>query len=145
MAPEAGYLLDVDLLIALTEEQHVHHQTVTAWFHVTGKRNWGVSAFTEAGFLRFMTNPKFGALSLVKATEILRCLAAHPGYRYWPISDSWTTLVAPFSGRLFGHQQVTDACLLGLAIRQNGILATMDKALKFVAGDEYRQHLLVLE
>ena len=26
-----------------------------------------------------------------------------------------------------GHQQVTDACLLGLAIRRGGMLATLDQ------------------
>jgi predicted nucleic acid-binding protein len=33
-----------------------------------------------------------------------------------------------FSGvRLAGHQQVTDAYLLGLAIRRGGVLATLDQ------------------
>ena len=33
-----------------------------------------------------------------------------------------------FTGvRLMGHQHVSDACLLGLAIRQGGVLATLDQ------------------
>jgi len=36
-----------------------------------------------------------------------------------------------FAGvRLLGHQQVTDACLLGLAIRRGGVLATLDKRIE---------------
>jgi predicted nucleic acid-binding protein len=35
-----------------------------------------------------------------------------------------------FAGvRLLGHQQVTDAYLLGLAINRGGVLATLDKGI----------------
>lgn len=37
--------------------------------------------------------------------------------------------VARFELRITGHQQVTDAYLLGLAIHKKGRLATLDRAL----------------
>ena len=75
---------------------------------------------------------------------MLAALADHPGYRYWPITTSWTELTAPFRERVFGHQQIADACLLGLAIQANGILVTFDKAILAMAGPKYRKHVLVL-
>jgi hypothetical protein len=36
----------------------------------------------------------------------------------------------PFAQRLAGHQQVTDAYLLGLAMHRKGKLATMDRAVR---------------
>ena len=59
--------------------------------------------------------------------------------------ESWTELTAPFRTRVFGHQQATDAYLLGLAISEDGVLVTFDRGLKYMAGDEYSRNLLVLE
>ena len=72
-------------------------------------------------------------------------MTRYPGYRFWPISDSWVVLVRPFAERVFGPNQVTDALLLGLAIKQNGILVTFDKGIRFLAGSEYAANVLVLE
>jgi toxin-antitoxin system PIN domain toxin len=141
---EARYLLDVNVLIALTHSDHGHHRIVTKWFEVPG-RNWSMCAFSESGFLRISSNPKFGNLTVGEAAEILASLEAHPGYSFWPISDSWGSVTAPFSRRIFGPKQITDAYLLGLAIRGNGVLVTLDRGVQYLAGQQYGQHVLVLE
>jgi predicted nucleic acid-binding protein len=104
-----------------------------------------VCAFTEAGFLRVMTNPKMGSLSVEEATGVLAALSHHAGYRYWPISDSWDVLAEPFRERVFGHQQITDAYLLGLAVKEGGVLVTMDRGIQTMAGVKYGRHVIVLE
>jgi len=79
------------------------------------------------------------------AKAILQQLKGYPGYWYWGINDSWVTLTAPFAARIFGHQQVTDAYLLGLAIKENLVLVTFDKGIQQMAGAEFRQNVLFLE
>jgi hypothetical protein len=138
------YLLDVNVLVALTDEAHVHHRAATRWFATPGL-DWGVCAFSEAGLLRISINQNLGKLSVEDASAVLASLAATPGYRFWPISTGWADLAAPFSDRVFGHQQIADAYLLGLAIKENGILVTIDRAILYMAGPLYRNHLLVLE
>jgi hypothetical protein len=86
-----------------------------------------------------------GARTLAKSAAVLTELTREPGYCYWPIIESWTTLTAPFADRIFGHQQVTDAYLLGLAIREDGVLVTFDRGLRYMAGAEFSRNLLVLE
>jgi len=76
---------------------------------------------------------------------ILQALKGYPGYRYWEINESWVTLTAPFAARIFGHQQVTDAYLLGLAIKEKGVLVTFDKGIRRMAGAEFSQNVLLLE
>lgn len=142
---KAKYLLDVNVLVALIDEAHTHHKSVVAWFDATGKRDWGVCAFTEAGFLRVMTRSRTGDYSVAAMTHLLEKLALHRGYRYWPITAGWSLLAAPFRGRLFGHQQITDAFLLGLAVKESGVLVTLDQAMSHLAGAQYRRNLLVLE
>jgi predicted nucleic acid-binding protein len=115
------------------------------WLYGVGRHDWGVCALTAAGFLRLSTNPKLRSASIEEASEVLAALIDHPGYRFWPINDDWATLAAPFIERVFGHQQITDAYLLGLVIQEDGILVTMDKAIRFLAGPQYSKNVLLLE
>jgi hypothetical protein len=138
------YLLDVNVLIALAEVDHLHHKSAMRWLDTPGL-DWGVCAFTEAGFLRVSTNARVGAHSVKDATAVLEGFARHPGYRFWPINKSWTELATPLLRRVFGHQQIVDSYLLGLAIKENGVLVTMDKAIEHMAGDKHKKNILVLE
>ena len=130
--------------MALTQPEHIHFAAATQWFNTPGL-DWGLCAFSEAGFLRLSSHPSVGKLTVKEAATILAALATRPGYRFWPITADWATLAAPFVPRLFGHQQITDAYLLGLAVKENGVLVTLDKALKYMAGPKLSKHLLVLE
>ena len=139
-------LLDLSVVIALTNDEHEHYATAQRWFDSTGYRDWGLCPFTEAGYIRVTTNPNVrpGQRDIPEAMRILKDLTAHPGYRFWPITASWIELSAPFSTRIFGHQQVTDAYLLGLAVKNDGLLVTLDRGIKFLAGAEFSKNLLVL-
>lgn len=142
-------LLDLNVLIALTEPEHIHRQKAERWFLSTGKDNWGVCPLTEAGFIRITTNPAMlsGTITMERAIAILQALSTHRGYHYWPITDaeSWVAVTASFSSRISGHQQITDAYLLGLAIKEDGVLVTFDRGFKYMAGPEFSRNLLVLE
>jgi toxin-antitoxin system PIN domain toxin len=140
-------LLDLNVLIALADQRHSHHQIARAWFASSAKNSWGICPFTEAGFLRVTTGPSFrpGPHSVERATAILQSLKGLPGYWYWGIKESWVDLTAPFASRVTGHQQVTDAYLLGMAIKEDGVLVTFDRGLKYLAGPEFVRHILVLE
>ena len=115
--------------------------------HITPARTSGALPAHGSWILRVTTNPAFrpGPRTLEQAIAILQSSRRRPGYRYWPIDGSWATLTAPFAARIFGHQQVTDAYLLGLAIKENGVLVTFDKGIKYMAGAEFSQNVLVLE
>ena len=80
-----------------------------------------------------------------EATAVLKELARHPGYSFLSIADGWQTLCSPFFPRLYGTKQVTDAYLLGLAVRDGLTLVTMDKAVLHLAGKKYSKHVLLLE
>lgn len=147
MEPSAAkcFLLDVNVLLALTSQDHVHHRGVRKWFYASPELQWAVCAFTEAGFLRNATAPRPGQIGMGEASAILQELARHPGYRYQPISADWHTLCTPFFQRLYGTKQVTDGYLLGIAVRDGLVLATMDKAILHLAGEQYAAHILLLK
>ena len=140
-------LLDLNVLIALTDPEHKHHQKALNWFAVSGRERLGICSLTEAGFLRVTTNPVFrpGPRTLEQAIAILQVLKGRDDYWYCPMDESWVTLTARFASRVRGHQQVTDAYLLGLAIKEKGLLVTFDKGIQYMAGAEFSQHVLLLE
>jgi hypothetical protein len=78
------------------------------------------------------------------ASAMLAQLKQEPGYHYQPISADWFVLCGPFFKRLFGHNQITDAYLPGLALQDGLVLATFDRAMLHLAG-EYNKHVLILE
>jgi len=141
------YLLDLNCLIALADPDHEHHRAIHAWFQVSGKQNWGVCALTEAGFVRVTTNPAYrpATRTVAQAAAILADFATAAGYRYWPVTEPWDALTQGFAGRIFGHHQVTDACLLGLAVRCGGVLVTFDRGIRYLAGADLANHVLVLQ
>jgi uncharacterized protein len=137
---KALHLVDVNVLIARLFESHEHHRSAVEWFGARGLQ-WALCPWTEAGFLRYATRPD--RLSMGEATAILDELARHPGYHYHPIAHNWRTLTKPFSQRLHGHKQITDAYLLGQAIHDKLILTTFDQRILHLAG-EHSQYVRVL-
>jgi toxin-antitoxin system PIN domain toxin len=141
------YLLDVNALIALVLEDHVAHKTVKRWFQQTGSKSWVTCPWTEASFVRIVSNPRFSepALDISEAMEMLDIVTRLPGHGFWALDVAFTDAVAPFTDRLFGHQQVSDAYLLGLSLKKKGLLVTLDRAIPALAGSEFRANVVVLE
>jgi uncharacterized protein len=142
------FLLDVNVLVALSDPEHEHYPAARKWFNSLNGAEWCVCPLTEAGFVRVSTNPRISnplVRTFAQATAVLAGLATVSGYNYWPIRESWATLTMAFVDRITGHQQITDAYLLGLAIKENGVLVTFDRGLKYLAGAEFAGNLLVLQ
>ena len=126
-----AFLLDVNVLIALMWPAHESHPQAQGWFSRKSRDGWATCPFTEAAFVRIITNPVFSR-DAVTPPEALKLLAAnlnHPSHHFWPDEISLVAATQPFARRLVGHQQVTDAYLLGLALHKKGKLATMDRGI----------------
>ena len=138
------YLPDVNVLIALSEAGHLDHRRATEWFGKIGDSPWHLCAVTEAGFVRLSANPNVGGREMSVAIAMLGQIRGLPNCRSLAIPEGWMELVAPFAARLHGYRQVTDALLLGLAIRHKAVLVTLDRHLPALAGREFRDNVLVL-
>ena len=124
-----GYLLDTNLLIALLWPSHEHHEVAVAWFTRHRSRGWATCPFTQAGFVRIVSNPAFSrdAVQPRDATQVLVANTAAEDHALWADDLGFADAVEFAGVRLIGHQQVTDAYLLGLAVRRDGVLATLDR------------------
>jgi hypothetical protein len=68
------------------------------------------------------------ALTVEDAAEVLS-KNLNTSDRFWPIDIGLNQAIRPLKGQLVGHQQVTDAYLLGLAVSRKGTLATLDRGI----------------
>lgn len=59
--------------------------------------------------------------------NLLKVNAMHPRHRFWASNISFLKVIEPFSKKLEGHNQVTDAYLLGLALHKKGRLVSLDR------------------
>lgn len=139
-----AYLPDVNVLVALSDPSHVHHLAADNWRLRIGVARFLFCPITEAGFVRLMANPIIGGLSMSGAILLLQEIAALPNCENLPTEHSWLELIQPFTPRLHGYRQVTDALLLGLAVRNEAILVTLDRTIQALAGEAYAANLLTL-
>jgi uncharacterized protein len=125
------FLLDVNVLVALLWPAHQFHTRAHHWFERNMRRGWATCPLTEAGFVRIVSNPAFSsdAVTARAAVKILQVSLQHPSHQFWPDDISVSEAVGPLLEKLAGHRQVTDAYLLGLAIRKEAKLATLDHSI----------------
>ena len=124
------FLLDINLLLALFDPTHLHHEAAHHWFG-RRERAWATCPLTENGFIRIASHPSYpnsqGDAGLV--TELLRSFCASSGHHFW--SDAVSLLDRELFPMLvgLGSKQVTDVYLLGLAVANKGKLATFDQSI----------------
>lgn len=127
----AVFLLDANILQALSWPTHRHHDRAQDWLETHARSGWATCPFTQAAFIRLSSNPTVSpdAIAPSKAQLLLDINLSHPHHRFWPDELSIRDATAPLRGSLVGHRQTTDAYLLGLAIFRKGKLATFDRAI----------------
>jgi uncharacterized protein len=130
-----AYLLDTNMLIALLWPSHTQHALALKWFARRRAKGWATCPITEAGFVRITSNPAFSrdAVTPREAIGLLATNTAASDHRFWPDELPLSEAVAFAGARLVGHQHVTDAFLLGLAIHRKGVLATLDERIAALA------------
>jgi toxin-antitoxin system PIN domain toxin len=116
------YLLDANVLIALTVAEHEHHPRASSW--AAGIDHFALCPIVEGALVRFLV--RIGESARV-AKDVLRAVHRMPGCDFWPDSLSY---VDADLGHVRGHRQVTDAYLVSLAAGRVGTaVATLDEGL----------------
>ena len=140
------FLLDVNVLIALTDPAHVAHDDAHVWFAERGRHAWATCPMTENGLLRILGNPKYpnSPGSPAQVAGILGSLRALPGHEFWSADFSLAAAPQVDPAKILTSAQVTDTYLLALARLRGGQLATFDRRLstEAVADGKAALHLI---
>ena len=120
------YLLDINVLLALSDPMHVHHEAAHQWF-AANSQSWATCPITENGFVRIASHPNYpnrpGDTRVVLA--LLRQFCSVKGHCFWSEDLSIRNLFQ--QGIEISPSQITDAYLLGLAVHKGGLLASFDR------------------
>lgn len=125
-------LLDVNALVALAWDSHVHHATMRYWFSANAGEGWATCPITESGFVRVSSNPKVirHPIGVEAAIAVLGELRSHGSHAFLNDDVSITGRDLP---RIVSHRQVTDAHLLTLARRHGVRILTFDSGMDLLA------------
>ena len=125
----APVLLDVNVLVALFDPHHIHHDAAHDWFAAARDDGWATCPLTEHGFIRVVSHPAYGLGERVEpAAARLRAFCASGGHQFWRDAISLRDEIFDLS-RAGGATQLTDIYLLGLAVNRKARLATFDRSI----------------
>ncbi|KAF1046737.1 TA system VapC family ribonuclease toxin [Xylophilus sp.] len=130
-ATTTRWLLDVNVLLAVTWPKHMHHALARQWFRAVPRRAWASCCVTQLGFVRLSSSVQFTADAVTppQAANLLQRWCQRTDHVWVP--DLPLEEVPVFASPvLIGHRQVTDAYLLGLAEHHGLKLATLDRGLR---------------
>jgi uncharacterized protein len=139
-------LFDVNVLIAILDEQHIHHRVTHDWWAANRSGGWATCPLTENGAARIMSQAGYkDRVTTTFAIDLLTEQLGEADHAFWPddISLCDYTLFDPKA--ILGPNQITDVYLLALAVKNDGRLATLDRSvpLRAVRGAEPR-HLVMI-
>lgn len=122
-------LLDVNVLLALLDADHVDHERARDWLASTIDRGWASCPITQNGFVRIISQPRYPSpVSPGVAADLLEEATATVAHEFWPCDVSVLDRSAVDRSRVHGPRQVTDAYLLALATARGGRFATFDRS-----------------
>jgi len=123
-------LLDINVLLALLDSDHVDHRRAHDWLEGAIEHGWASCAITENGFVRIMSQPRYPSpISPAEAIDLLRRACDSGPHEFWTCDVSLLDARIVDRSHLHGPRQVTDAYLLALAAAHDGHFVTFDRSL----------------
>jgi uncharacterized protein len=124
-------LLDINVLIALFDPDHVHHDLAHDWFSDHRDGGWATCPLTENGFIRVLSHAALGEAA--ERPSVLRTrlskFCSSGQHVFWPDAVSLRDRAVFSDAFAAGPRQLTDVYLLGLATKMKGTLATFDRSI----------------
>jgi toxin-antitoxin system PIN domain toxin len=139
-------LLDVNVLVALLDANHVHHTRAVNWLSSNLEAGWASCQATVLGCVRIMSLPAYpNAQPPAHVAQRLQAAMAQPQHRFWPQADDLLADGVLDWSRVLSGRQLPDLALLALARANRGRLVTLDASIPHRAlGKDAARHLLVL-
>jgi toxin-antitoxin system PIN domain toxin len=81
----SAFLLDVNVLVAMSWPGHRFHEAALRWFAKNNNRGWATCPMVQAGFVHIVPNPSFSprAISIRQAVEGLEITIRSSTHEFW--------------------------------------------------------------
>ena len=124
----------MNVLIALLDEDHPHHDTASNWFVLNSELGWATRPLTQNGCIRILSQTRYpNSLSIGEVVEGLRAVTFIKSHEF--IADDVSLLnqgVVDVSS-ISSHRQLTDIYLLALAVEHDMRFVTLDRGVRLEA------------
>ena len=123
-------LLDINVLLALLDSDHVDHVRARDWIKAEIRHGWASCAITQNGFVRIISQPRYpNPVPPAEAVKRLASAAHTSHHEFWPCDLSVLDGTRIDSTRVHSPRQVTDVYLLALATARKGRFVTFDQSI----------------
>lgn len=125
-------LLDVNVIIALLDPDHVFHDRAHLWWAANAGSGWATCPLTENGVVRIMSNPSYSQHARFTPGDLigrLRQFTEKTRHEFWPDDISLRDATIFSADHIHSSRQLTDLYLLGLAVKHHGRLVTFDQGI----------------
>jgi toxin-antitoxin system PIN domain toxin len=137
-------LLDVNVLLALLDADHVYHMTAREWIAAEIRHGWASCALTQNGFVRVISQPRYPSpVTPYEAIDRLYRATSTEHHEFWSCSISLLEGLHVNPSHVHGPRQVTDIYLLALAAKHGGRFVTFDRSIPLSAAPGARSENLV--
>ena len=82
-------LLDVNVLVALFDPKHDHHEDAHRWFGRNRRYGWATCPITINGCVRVLSHAAYPTVKATPAevTAHLRRICLEPDHHFWPLQS----------------------------------------------------------
>lgn len=139
-------LLDVNVLIALHDRDHVHHTRAGEWLEAHIEQGWASCPLTQNGCLRIMSQSGYRSPQpLALLVQMLQSSTATSFHQLWADDISILDAAQFRHSHIHSPRQLTDLYLLALAVKNKGCLVSFDQRIPLSAvHGASSAHLVVL-
>lgn len=124
-------LLDINVLIALLDQDHAFHTRAHAWWR-KAQPQWASCPLTENGVVRIMASVNYSKarqFTVADIVNLLQTFAAGTEHTFWPDSVSILDAKRFEHGRILSSKSLADIYLLALAMEKGGRLVSFDQGI----------------
>ncbi|TWF81794.1 hypothetical protein FHX44_117739 [Pseudonocardia hierapolitana] len=127
-------LLDINVLLALLDSDHVDHGRASDWLDAEIGSGWASCPITQNGFVRIVSQPRYPSpVPPAQAVSLLELACSTEHHEFWPCDVTFLDKASIDRSRVHGPRQVTDAYLLALATKHGGRFVTFDRSVALSA------------
>ena len=139
-------LLDVHVLIALSDPDHIFHSVAKTWWVLHREEGWATCPLTQNACVRIINQPGYPNPQTVSTVvSLLASTCGDTCHEFWSDDASFLDAKLFQHAHIHGHRQITDLYLLALAVKHGGRLITFDGKIPLSAvHGAKKHHVLVL-
>ncbi|HMT06717.1 MAG TPA: hypothetical protein PKA82_01850 [Pyrinomonadaceae bacterium] len=129
-------LLDINVLIALHDPDHIHNERALEWWASNGSDGWASCPISENGFVRITSSLRYHdsfSFSVGDCIEMLNAFKLGSNHEFWPDDVSLCDDLVFIQDSIHGPRQLTDLYLLAIASRNGGRLVTFDQGISIAS------------